>query len=84
MKNTLDRLAGARGVRWYVLRRDNDEMLRRVLNFELVGKRGRGRPIMTWKRQVEEHIDKIGRKKEDVTDRTKWRNDVYEPPRNVR
>ena len=36
----------------HVLRRDSNEVLRRELDFEVVGKRGRGRPNMTWKRQV--------------------------------
>ena len=48
----LDGLARASGVRWYghVLRRDNGDVLRRALEFEVVGRRGRGRPNMTWKR----------------------------------
>ena len=33
---------------------------------------------------MEEHNDKIRLKKEDVIDRTKWRNGVYELSRNVR
>ena len=63
LKDTLDGLARASGVRWYgyVLRRYSDEWLRRALDFEVVEKRGRGLPNMTWKRQLEEHIDKIGR-----------------------
>ena len=48
-------------------RRDNHEVLRRALDFEVVVKRGRGQPNMTWKRQVGEHIDKIGLKKEDTS-----------------
>ena len=47
-------------------------------------KRGHGRPNMTWERQVEEHIDMIELKKEDATDRTKWRDCVYELSRNGR
>ena len=48
-KNTLDGLARASEVRWngHVLRRDNGDVLRRVLNFEVGGRRGRGRPNMT-------------------------------------
>ena len=44
-KNALDELARASGVRWYghVLRRDNDDVLRRALDFEVAG-RERGRP----------------------------------------
>ena len=57
LKNTFDGLARANGARWYghVLRRDNGDVLRRALDFEVAGRRGRGRPNMTWKRQVKEH-----------------------------
>ena len=69
----MDGLARASGARLtgHVLRRDNCDVLRRALDFEMAGRRGRGRPNMTWKRQVEEHTDQIGLKKEDATDRTK-------------
>ena len=52
LKGTLDGLVRASKMRWYghVLRRDNDEVLRRALGFEVVGRRGRGQPNMTWKR----------------------------------
>ena len=42
LKDTLDGLARASGVRWYgeVLRRDSDQVLRRALDFEVVGKKG--------------------------------------------
>ena len=44
LKNTLVGPARASGVRWYghVLRRDNGDILRKPLDFEVVGKRGRG------------------------------------------
>ena len=52
LKDTLDGLARASGVRWYghVLRRDNDDLLRKALGFEVAGRTGRGRPNMTWNR----------------------------------
>ena len=50
----------------------------------MVGKKGRGQTNMTWKRQVEEHSDEIKLKKEDATNRTKWRNSVCELSRNVK
>ena len=45
LKETIDRLATANGVRWYghVLRRDNDSVLRVALNLEVTGKKKRGR-----------------------------------------
>ena len=53
-------------VRWYghVLRRDNGNVLREVLNFEVAGRRGHEQRNITWKRQVEDHTDEIGLKKE--------------------
>ena len=39
---------------------------------------------MTWKKQVEEHIDQIGLKKEDGINRTKWRDGVHKLSRNMR
>ena len=50
----------------------------------MTGRKGRGRPNMTWKRQVEKHTDQIGLKKEDAIDRAKWRDGVYELTRNIR
>ena len=50
----------------------------------MAGKRGRGRPNMTWKRQVEEHTNQIGLKREDAIDRVKWRNGIYELLRSTR
>ena len=78
LKGTLDRLAKANGVRWYghVLRRDGDDVLRKALEFQVSGQRKRGRPKKTWKKQVEEEIEKIGLKKENASDRSKWRMGV--------
>ena len=66
LKDTLDGLARASELRWYghVLRRDNGDVLRRALDFKVVGRRGRVRPNMTWKRQVKKHTDQIELKKE--------------------
>ena len=49
LKETIDQLATANGVRWYghVLRRDDDSVLRVTLNLEVSGKRKRGRPKET-------------------------------------
>ena len=56
-----------------LFRRDNDDVLRRALGFEVAGKRGRGGLNMTWKRHMEKHTDQTGMKKEDAVDRTKCR-----------
>ena len=66
LKETIYRLAIVNRVRWYghVLRRDDDSVLGVTLNLEVNGKRKRGRPKKTWKKQVEEETEKIGLKKD--------------------
>ena len=78
LKETIDRLATANGVRWYghVLRRDDDSVLRVALDLEVSGKRKRGRPKKTWKKQVEEETEKISLKKENALNQSKWRDRV--------
>ena len=77
LKETINRLATANGVRWHghVLRRDDDSVLRVALDPEVTGNRKRGRPEKTWKNQVEEETKKIGLK-EDALDRGKRRDGV--------
>ena len=84
LKHTLDGLPRASGVRWYghVLRKDSGDVLRKAVDFEVVGRRGLGQLNMTLKRQVEEHTNQIGLKREDAIDRAKWRNGVYKHLRN--
>ena len=43
---------------------------------EVNGQRKRGRPKMTWKRQVEESVKKVGLKIEKTADQTRWRQGV--------
>ena len=78
LKKTIGRVATANGIRWYghVLRRDDNSVLRVALNLEVSGKRKRGRPKKTWRKQVEEETEKIGLKKEDGLRRDKWRDGV--------
>ena len=53
---TIDQLAMANSVHWYghVLRREDDHVLRRALDFEVDGQRKKQRWKRTWKRQVDE------------------------------
>ena len=78
LKETIDRLATANGVRWYghVLRRDDDSVLKVALDLEVSGNRKRARSTKTWKKQVEDETEKIGLKKEDALRRDKWRDGV--------
>ena len=59
-----------------MLRRNNDSVLRVAVNLEVSGKRKRGRPKKTWRKQVKEEIEKIGLKKDDALRRDKWREGV--------
>ena len=66
------------GVRWYghVMRRDDDNMQKKAMMLEVKGQRKRGRPKMTWRRQVEESVKKFGLKIKEVADRTRCREGV--------
>ena len=61
-------MAKANGVRWFVhvLRRDDEHVLRKALEFEVKGKRKRGRPKKTWKTEVEKESKSVVLEKEDA------------------
>ena len=69
---------------WAFFERNNGNGLRRALGFKVAGRRGHGQLNRTLKRQVEDHIDQIGEKKEHATDRTKWCDGVHDLARNMR
>ena len=79
LNESVEMMAKASATRWYghVLRREEGNILREALDFKVDGPRRRGRPKCTWKRKVEEEIKKIGLKKEDATNRAKWRRGVW-------
>ena len=68
----------ANGVRWYghVVRRDEENILKKAMMLQVNGQRKRGRPKQIWKRQVEESLKKIGMRVEEATDRARWREGV--------
>ena len=72
------------GVSWYrhVLRRDDGHVLRKALEFEVKGKRKRGRPKKMWKIQVEE--SKSVDLEEDALNQARWRVEVGEIAVRVR
>ena len=67
LKETIGQLAIANSVCWYgqVLRRVDGHVLRKALHFEVEGKRKKGRPKRTWKKQVEEESVKVGLRRKD-------------------
>ena len=78
LKETLDRMAKANGVRWYghVIRRDDDNILKKSMMLEVNGKRKQGWQKMTWRKQVGESVKEVGLKIEEAADRTRWREGV--------
>ena len=78
LKETLDRMAKANGVRWYghVIRRDDDNILKKAMMLKVNGKRKRGWPKMTWRKQVEESVKEVGLRIEEAGDQTRWREGV--------
>ena len=74
-KETVVQMAKANGVRWYghVLRRDDGHVLRKALEFEMKGKKKRGRPKKTWKTQVDKESKSVCFEKKDAMNRARWR-----------
>ena len=60
-------------LRWlgHVLHKDDDNGVKKIMSFEVEGKRGQGRPKMTWSQVVERDIRKCRLKQEDAKER--WR-----------
>ena len=78
LEETVVQMAKANAVRWYghVLRSEDGHVLRRALEFEVKGRRKRGRPKRTWRKQVEEESRRVGLKKDDAQNRDGWRGGV--------
>lgn len=76
VKECIVKVVTANAVRWYghVLRRSEDNILKRALTFTAKGTRARGRPRKTWLNQVEGYVKKMGLKKDDCSNRSKWKN----------
>ena len=53
-----------------MIRRDNINILKKAVMLEVNGKRKQGLSKMTWRRQMEESVEKVGLKIEEAADRT--------------
>ena len=62
-------------LRWlgHVLRKDDDDWVKKIMSFEVEGKRGWGRLRMTWSQVVERDMRECRLKREDAKDRERWR-----------
>ena len=66
------------GVLWHehVVRRDDDNVLKKALMLEVNGQRNRERPKQIWRKQVEESVNKIGLEVDEAANRTRWKEGV--------
>ena len=80
----LRRMLGIEGVkdvmtrnrlRWlgHVLRKSDEDWVKRCMQFEVEGTRCRGRPKLTWEKLLQRDMSERGMKAEDAYDREKWR-----------
>ena len=78
MNQPIDKMAKASGVRWlgHVLRKEDGDVVRSALEFNVEGRRKRGRPKRTWRKQIEEECLKAGLNLKDAHNRSKWRECV--------
>ena len=62
-------------LRWlgHVLRKDEDDWVRKCMSLEVEGARGRGRPRMTWSQVVDRDMRECGLWRDGVHDRVKCR-----------
>ena len=67
-------------LRWYghVLRKDDDDWVKKCMEYEVQDSRPRGRPKRTWKEVVREDCQACKLNKEDAVDRCKWRKVIKE------
>jgi len=67
-------------LRWYghVLRKDDDDWVKKCMEYKVEGPRPRGRQKRTWKEVVREDCQARKLNKEDATDRCKWRKVIKE------
>ena len=66
-------------LRWYghVRRREPEDGIRKVLDVEVDGRRGKGRPQLSWLQCVEKDIGRAGGNRDDAEDRSVWRAFVH-------
>ena len=62
----------------HVLQKDDDDWVKKCMEYEVEGSRPRGRPKRTWKEVVREDCQTRKLNKENAMDRCKWRKVIKE------
>ena len=75
LNETMDMLVKANSVRWYgyVLRKDENNFLRRALDIKVKWTIKMGTPNKTWLREVVEQSREVGLNEKDANNRSRWR-----------
>ena len=65
-------------LRWYghVLRKDDNDWVKKCMQYEVEGARPRGRPKKTWRDIVEKDCQARKVNREDAMDRNRWRKQI--------
>jgi len=63
---------------WYghVLRKEDNNWVKKCLEYEVVGAKPRGSPKKTWREIVEKICQAHGLNREDAMNRTRWRKQI--------
>ncbi len=76
----LEELLRKTRLRWFGhVRRREEHILRRELNFEVEGRRPPGRPKKTWRKVVEEDMRMLNITEEMAVDRQQWKRLISRP-----
>ena len=70
--------------RWYghVMRKSDEEWVKKCMEFRVEGRRPVGRPRRTWLVSIEADMAELEIDREDVHDRKKWRGNVMKRKSN--
>ena len=63
-------------LRWYVIRKGDEDWVKKCMEYRVEGRRPVGRPRKTWLESVQADMAELEIDKEDAHDRRKWRRNV--------
>ena len=68
-------------MRWFghVARMEEEEVVKKAVKEEVIGKRSRGRQRTRWKDGVMRNMQRLGLREADAADRQKWRSRTRRP-----